>query len=300
VMELPGLTLEKRSHVDSTLRTLIDAGWNLGVISNVISYAGVPRAMRYFGLETYFNPVILSSEFGFRKPDPSIFHHAATIAGVPASECWYVGDTVSRDVLGARRAGFRGVVLIRGTIEQVAQKWLDRYEPAWFTPDAIIDDLAELPKVIETAEQARPGRSGVQAVLIDEQTLQSDGTSHEGETVQIAEAAQRMKQLGIYIGIIAHQETSLQEKLHLYEQAGFGHCIDSITLPGRDQCLRAVRQLQVEPAHCVLISTDKHTREAARLLGIRPLGRDALQRIVTDATRYDLDQLFSDTQRLPR
>ena len=46
----------------------------------------------------------MSSETGIRKPDPRIFAIALERMGVTAAETGYVGDTISRDVLGARNA----------------------------------------------------------------------------------------------------------------------------------------------------------------------------------------------------
>ena len=46
----------------------------------------------------------MSSSTGIRKPDPRIFEIALKEMGVSAAETGYVGDTISRDVLGARNA----------------------------------------------------------------------------------------------------------------------------------------------------------------------------------------------------
>ena len=52
--------------------------------------------LKEYGIRQYFDPIVLSSEYGRRKPDPAIFHYAARLANVPTSECLYVGDRIAR------------------------------------------------------------------------------------------------------------------------------------------------------------------------------------------------------------
>lgn len=54
--------------------------------------------------------VVMSSNAGIRKPDPEIFHIAVDQLGLERKECAYVGDTISRDVIGAREVGL-GLVI---------------------------------------------------------------------------------------------------------------------------------------------------------------------------------------------
>ena len=49
--------------------------------------------------------IVMSSSVGIRKPDPRIFEIALKELDVTAAETGYVGDTISRDVLGSRNAG---------------------------------------------------------------------------------------------------------------------------------------------------------------------------------------------------
>jgi len=57
--------------------------------------------------------VVTSSEFGARKPDPSIFAGALELAGVPAAKALHVGDSLEDDVAGARAAGIEAVLMRR-------------------------------------------------------------------------------------------------------------------------------------------------------------------------------------------
>ena len=114
-------------------------GYRLGVISNTISACAVPRGLEEYGLSNYFQTVILSSTFGRRKPDPAIFWEATRQVGVSPARSAYVGDQISRDVVGPRRAGFAMAIIIdnpRARKEMQAQ--------LLFKPDVVIQALSDL------------------------------------------------------------------------------------------------------------------------------------------------------------
>lgn len=131
-----------RPEIPETLKEIKKLGLKIGLISNVISISQVPKDLKNYGIEQYFDPIVLSSEYGRRKPDPAIFHYAARLAQVPVSECIYIGDRIARDVLGAKRAGFQMAVQIvhdfqHGEVDDGAE------------PDAIIHSMGELIKIIQ-------------------------------------------------------------------------------------------------------------------------------------------------------
>lgn len=57
--------------------------------------------------------VIASAVTGYAKPSMEIFRHALARAQLPAEQCLYVGDTYLQDVIGARAAGLRPVLIDR-------------------------------------------------------------------------------------------------------------------------------------------------------------------------------------------
>ena len=124
-------------------REVVDAlsqrGYQLGVISNTSSREAVPQALVEYGLDTYFPVVILSSSSGHRKPGTKIFEIATNEMGVNPARCAYVGDRPSRDVLGAKKAGFAMSVLICDDLVEVKEP-IDEYP----TPDYTIQSLTEL------------------------------------------------------------------------------------------------------------------------------------------------------------
>jgi putative hydrolase of the HAD superfamily len=88
-----------------TLETLRNRGYRIGVVSN--ADGRVRRLLEEAGLAPFLEVVIDSSDVGFEKPDPRIFHAATDRIGTPPSACAYVGDIYEIDVLGARRAGLQ-------------------------------------------------------------------------------------------------------------------------------------------------------------------------------------------------
>ncbi|MCA9058850.1 MAG: HAD family hydrolase, partial [Planctomycetaceae bacterium] len=88
----------------------------------------------------FFNPVFnglnelrtlgarfISSEVGFRKPDPQFFRRIAEHFHCAAEEILFVGDDVENDARGAATAGCRSVLISRqergSTGQQSEQPW---------------------------------------------------------------------------------------------------------------------------------------------------------------------------------
>lgn len=95
-----------------TIKTLSQRGYLLGIISNTTSSVEVPQLLAENGITNRFGCIILSTVFGRRKPHPSLFLECARMLGVLPEECAYVGDIISRDVVGGRQAGFSEITII--------------------------------------------------------------------------------------------------------------------------------------------------------------------------------------------
>jgi len=93
----------------------------------------------------YFDDITLSSIVGYRKPHPSIFKIALAQARLPASECAFVGDTLSRDVMGARKAGFGKVFKIGSFLTPL--KDIGQYDG--FAPDHEITDIYDVYTILK-------------------------------------------------------------------------------------------------------------------------------------------------------
>ena len=69
--------------------------------------------LRRSGLAEHFGTIVVSSLYGYRKPDPRLFGVALEELGIAPSEAVYVGNSWERDVIGARNAGVRPILIER-------------------------------------------------------------------------------------------------------------------------------------------------------------------------------------------
>ena len=134
---------EMRPEIPMVLDAIQRLGLKIGLISNVSSRGQVPNNLEQYGIRHYFDPIVLSSTYGRRKPDPAIFHFAARLASVPAGSCVYVGDRIARDIVGARKAGYKLAIQIRHNFKHGE-------DDKGALPDAIISNMTELVHILRT------------------------------------------------------------------------------------------------------------------------------------------------------
>jgi putative hydrolase of the HAD superfamily len=122
--------------VPGVLNWLRGQGIRVGLISNTARC--LTSFQSHFELAGLIAVAVSSSAHGFMKPHPSIFQAALDQMCVSAGQAVMVGDSLLHDVIGARRAGMRGILLARGS---------RRDEPV--DPDIpVIRSLAELPHAL--------------------------------------------------------------------------------------------------------------------------------------------------------
>jgi 2-haloalkanoic acid dehalogenase type II len=118
-----------------TLQTLRDRGVKLALISN-----GKAQTQRekvdLFGLDRYFDCVLIEGEFGVGKPDRRVFDHALKELGVSPGETWMVGDNLHWEVAAPQKLGMKGV--------WVDWKGAGLPDDTDIVPDRIIRSIAEL------------------------------------------------------------------------------------------------------------------------------------------------------------
>jgi putative hydrolase of the HAD superfamily len=102
-----------RPAIRRTIENLHGMGLRQGIVSNVTSAAFTRQRLKRYRIASFMETVTLSSLTGIRKPDPAIFEIALKALGLKAVECVYVGDQISRDLLGGRKAGMGAVILFR-------------------------------------------------------------------------------------------------------------------------------------------------------------------------------------------
>jgi putative hydrolase of the HAD superfamily len=148
--------LEPRPGLRETVMELKGMGLKLGIISNIISADFVRERLTMYGIAGFMDCVVTSVETGIRKPDKRIFYIAAERIGVPPVSCAYIGDRISRDVIGARNAGLGMVVLIRWAASEKKDAHLALPENE---PGFRIDNVKEIPGIIRRANRDASGEA---------------------------------------------------------------------------------------------------------------------------------------------
>ena len=134
-----------RPRVREMLDHLKKAGLKLGVISNTAAMWQVFDSLEAYGIRDYFQDVTLSSVTGLRKPGTDIFINSLRELQVEPQESVYVGDTVSRDISGSKRAGFAAAIQIRSRLTKEKDAEVD---PS-LRPDYVVDDIYDVWPVVK-------------------------------------------------------------------------------------------------------------------------------------------------------
>ncbi len=87
-----------------TLAALREAGLRLVVFSN--NDSRLRNLLRGHNLYDFFEAVFISAEIGHHKPDPRAFRHVTDALAVQPPDLLHIGDSFSRDIHPARRAGW--------------------------------------------------------------------------------------------------------------------------------------------------------------------------------------------------
>ncbi len=131
-------------------------GLKVALVSNTFVPAAVhDRHLDMLGLLPLLPVRVYSSEFGYRKPDPRIFHHALAQMGVSPDNAMFVGNLIKTDIVGPRRLGMK-TVLKQPTPPPAATRPLGHplhrrtprpHRPAHLpTPDSASNQLIQPPK----------------------------------------------------------------------------------------------------------------------------------------------------------
>ena len=128
-------------HVRAVLRVLREH-YPLALVTDAQS-AYARGELQQVGLLKYFDPVIVSGDHGYRKPDGRLFQKALDATGVAAEHTLYVGNNMYRDIYGARQAGLKTVLYDsdRGKREHLG-----------CSPDFVISDHRDLLRILQLRE----------------------------------------------------------------------------------------------------------------------------------------------------
>jgi len=113
--------------------------YRLGVISDG-QHTWARAELHTVGLLEYFHPILVSGDFGYRKPDRRLFERALNLLDVEPQNTVFIGNDMYRDVYGAGRVGMRTVLFHSNQGDQRRGE---------VEPDYRIYEFAQLPAAIE-------------------------------------------------------------------------------------------------------------------------------------------------------
>ena len=115
----------------------------LGLISNAGDVENVQRLIDKVDIRGYFDPIIISSGIGIRKPDPRPFEMVLGQWQVNPESVVMIGDRLEADILGAQGTG-------------IHQIWLKPESGAstvlQIIPEKIAEKLVDVPGLIREFE----------------------------------------------------------------------------------------------------------------------------------------------------
>jgi len=119
--------------VEDTIRQLYP-NYDLAVVTDGQSAYALPE-LNAIGLSGYFDPIVVSGDHGYRKPDRRLFATALDAMKIEPAAVLFVGNDMYRDVHGAQKLGMKTVFFKSNQGTQ---------EKAGVTPDYIIYKFPEL------------------------------------------------------------------------------------------------------------------------------------------------------------
>lgn len=111
----------------------------LGIVSDAQQDHAYPE-LKMLGVFGFFEAVIVSAEFGYRKPDVRLFSECLRRLGVEPSEAVYLGNDTLRDIKGANDSGMKSILLMT----EYGNK-----DHAVARPDYVINRIDELYRILE-------------------------------------------------------------------------------------------------------------------------------------------------------
>jgi phosphoglycolate phosphatase len=144
-LELYAENTSKRSRlypgVLEGLDYLQSAGFKLGCVTNKAEQFTLPL-LKDLGIHDRFGIIISGDTLSEKKPHPMPLLYAARFFDVMPQQSLMLGDSVS-DVKAARAAGFHIICMSYGYNHGIDIREAE--------PDAVIDSMAELPALLESA-----------------------------------------------------------------------------------------------------------------------------------------------------
>jgi putative hydrolase of the HAD superfamily len=127
------------------------AGLRLGIISNAGDVDNVQRLVDNAAVRSYFDPIVISSDVGIRKPAGRIFEMVLEEWGLTPQEVVMIGDTLRADILGAQWAGLHHIWLTAD-----ADSESNRADEKRIIPETVAEKFTDIPAIIESWNDNKP------------------------------------------------------------------------------------------------------------------------------------------------
>jgi len=95
-------------YVKETL-DILKTRYKLAIVTDAQTPYALPE-LNKVGLLDYFHPIVVSGDYGYRKPDRRLFQAALDALGVSPATSMYIGNDMHRDIYGASRIGMKTVM----------------------------------------------------------------------------------------------------------------------------------------------------------------------------------------------
>jgi putative hydrolase of the HAD superfamily len=115
----------------------------LAIVSDAQTAYALPE-LNAMGLTAYFDPIIVSGDYGYRKPDVRLFEAALSAMKLKPTEVLFVGNDLYRDVHGPQKLGIKTVFFKQGEMPQDKER---------ATPDYLIYSFPELLNAVRFFEE---------------------------------------------------------------------------------------------------------------------------------------------------
>ena len=109
------------------MQKLKELGIRIGIGTDMTAHIQY-RRLEFLNLSPYIDFIVTSEEAGVEKPTPHLFELCVEKAGVPAGECAFIGDNLTKDVKGAWDNGLKGIWYT---------KWIEQQEEIEFAEQTV-------------------------------------------------------------------------------------------------------------------------------------------------------------------
>jgi putative hydrolase of the HAD superfamily len=143
--ELHRAIARKRLKLYPQVREVLDqlrSQYLLAVVTDAQSAYAVAE-LHAVGLLNYFNPVIVSGDYGYRKPDVRLFQRALDALHVKADQALFIGNDMQRDIFGPQQLNIKTIFSYSNQGEKHFQD---------VKPDYIIYQFSELLQAVKFFE----------------------------------------------------------------------------------------------------------------------------------------------------